>query len=81
MPADVFAHARPRSPKSPRLLLSTLIGILFQSVRFQELNLKHLIKTLLNKVKVGDKVVFTAAQINGAYTVMSIDLPPAVQAR
>ena len=36
---------------------------------------------LLNKVKVGDKVVFTAAQINGAYTVMSIDLPPAVQAR
>ena len=58
-----------------------LIGMLFQSVRFQELNLKHLIKTLLNKVKVGDKVVFTAAQINGAYTVMSIDLPPAVQAR
>ena len=36
---------------------------------------------LLNKVKVGDKVVFTAAQINGAYTVMSIDLPPAAQAR
>ena len=55
--------------------------MLFQSLRFQELNLKHLIKTLLNKVKVGDKVVFTAAQINGAYTVMSIDLPPAVQAR
>lgn len=36
---------------------------------------------LLNKVKVGDKVVFTAAQINGAYTVMSIDLPAAAQAR
>ena len=36
---------------------------------------------LLNKVKVGDKVVFTAAQINGTYTVMSIDLPSAVQAR
>ena len=36
---------------------------------------------LLNKVKVGDKIVFTADQINGAYTVMSIDLPPAVQAR
>ena len=63
------------------MLLSTLIGMLFQSVRFQELNLKHLIKTLLNKVKVGDKVVFTAAQINGTYTVMSIDLPSAVQAR
>ena len=36
---------------------------------------------LLNKVKVGDKIVFTADQINGAYTVMSIDLPPAAQAR
>lgn len=36
---------------------------------------------LLNKVKVGDKVVFTAAQINGTYTVMSIDLPAAAQAR
>ena len=36
---------------------------------------------LLNKVKVGDKVVFTAAQINGAYTVMSIDLPVSAQVR
>ncbi|MEY3461815.1 MAG: hypothetical protein RLZZ03_1468 [Pseudomonadota bacterium] len=36
---------------------------------------------LLNKVKVGDKVVFTAAQINGAYTLMSIDLPAAAQSR
>ena len=36
---------------------------------------------LLNKVKAGDKIVFTADQINGAYTVMSIDLPPAAQAR
>ena len=36
---------------------------------------------LLNKVKAGDKIVFTAAQINGAYTVMSIDLPHAAQAR
>ena len=36
---------------------------------------------LLNKVKVGDKIVFTADQINGAYTVMSIDLPPAAQVR
>jgi Cu(I)/Ag(I) efflux system protein CusF len=36
---------------------------------------------LLNKVKAGDKVVFTAAQINGVYTVMSIDLPAAAQAR
>ena len=29
---------------------------------------------LLNKVKAGDKIIFTADQINGAYTVMSIDL-------
>jgi hypothetical protein len=29
------------------LLLSTLIGLLFQSVRFQEQNLNHLIKTLI----------------------------------
>jgi Cu(I)/Ag(I) efflux system protein CusF len=36
---------------------------------------------LLNKVKAGDKIFFTADQINGAYTVMSIDLPPAAQAR
>jgi Cu/Ag efflux protein CusF len=36
---------------------------------------------LLNKVKVGDKIVFTADQINGAYTVMSIDVPPAAQVR
>ena len=36
---------------------------------------------LLNKVKAGDKIVFTADQINGVYTVMSIDLPPAAQAR
>ena len=36
---------------------------------------------LLNKVKAGDKIVFTADQINGAYTVISIDLPPAAQAR
>lgn len=43
----MLAHARPRSPKSPRLLLSTLIGMLFQSVRFQEQNLNHLIKTLI----------------------------------
>ena len=36
---------------------------------------------LLNKVKAGDKIVFTADQINGAYTVISIDLQPAVQVR
>jgi Cu(I)/Ag(I) efflux system protein CusF len=36
---------------------------------------------LLNKVKAGDKIVFTADHINGVYTVMSIDLPPAAQAR
>jgi Cu/Ag efflux protein CusF len=29
---------------------------------------------LLNKVKVGDKVVFTADKIDGNYTVMSIEL-------
>ena len=28
---------------------------------------------LLNKVKAGDKIVFTADQINGVYTVMSIE--------
>lgn len=31
---------------------------------------------LLGKVKAGDKVRFTATQINGAYTVMSIDPAP-----
>ena len=36
---------------------------------------------LLNKVKAGDKIVFTADQINGVYTVISIDLQPAVQVR
>jgi len=36
---------------------------------------------LLNKVKAGDKIVFTADQINGAYTVISIDLQPAAQVR
>ena len=30
-------------------------------------------KTLLDKVKVGDKVNFTASQVNGDYTVMSIE--------
>ena len=30
-------------------------------------------RSLLNKVKAGDKVIFTADQINGAYTVMSIE--------
>ena len=34
---------------------------------------------LLNKVKVGDKVVFTADQIKGVYTVISIDLQNATQ--
>ena len=38
-------------------------------------------RSLLNKVKAGDKVIFTADQINGAYTVISIELPPAAQAR
>ena len=37
--------------------------------------------TLLNKVKSGDKVVFTADQINGAYTVISIDLQTAAPGR
>jgi Cu/Ag efflux protein CusF len=31
---------------------------------------------LLGKVKVGDKVRFTAAQVNGAYTVMSLEPAP-----
>ncbi len=31
---------------------------------------------LLDKVKAGDKVRFTAAQVNGAYTVMSIEPQP-----
>ena len=31
---------------------------------------------LLSKVKAGDKVRFTATQINGAYTVMSIEPTP-----
>ena len=31
-------------------------------------------KTLLDKVKVGDKVNFTASQVNGDYTVMSIEV-------
>ena len=30
-------------------------------------------KALLDKVKVGDKVNFTASQVNGDYTVMSIE--------
>ncbi len=30
-------------------------------------------KALLDKVKAGDKVSFTADKVNGAYTVMSID--------
>ncbi len=29
---------------------------------------------LLNKVKAGDKIIFTPDQINGAYTLISIDL-------
>ena len=37
--------------------------------------------TLLNKVKSGDKVVFTADQINGAYTGISIDLQTAAPGR
>jgi Cu(I)/Ag(I) efflux system protein CusF len=36
---------------------------------------------LLNKVKVGDKVVFTADQIKGVYTLISIDLQAATQSR
>jgi len=36
---------------------------------------------LLNKVKAGDKVVFTAEQINGVYTLISIELQPANQGR
>jgi len=31
-------------------------------------------KALLDKVKVGDKVNFTASQVNGDYTVMSIEV-------
>ncbi|MBA4264358.1 MAG: hypothetical protein C0453_04690 [Comamonadaceae bacterium] len=31
---------------------------------------------MLGKVKAGDKVRFTAAQVNGAYTVMSIEAVP-----
>ncbi|HEX5737389.1 MAG TPA: copper-binding protein [Hydrogenophaga sp.] len=31
---------------------------------------------LLGKVKVGDKVRFTAAKVNGAYTVMSLEPAP-----
>ncbi|MDP1687973.1 MAG: copper-binding protein [Hydrogenophaga sp.] len=31
---------------------------------------------LLGKVKAGDKVRFTATQVNGAYTVMSIETMP-----
>jgi len=31
---------------------------------------------LLDKVKAGDKVRFTAAQVNGAYTVLSIEPAP-----
>ncbi|MDR7153089.1 Cu/Ag efflux protein CusF [Hydrogenophaga palleronii] len=31
---------------------------------------------LLGKIKVGDKVRFTAAQVNGAYTVMSLEPAP-----
>ena len=36
---------------------------------------------LLSKFKVGDKVVFTADQIKGVYTVISIDLQTATQSR
>jgi Cu/Ag efflux protein CusF len=36
---------------------------------------------LLNKIKAGDKIIFTADQINGVYTVMSIVEPPSAQAR
>jgi Cu(I)/Ag(I) efflux system protein CusF len=36
---------------------------------------------LLNKVKVGDKVVFTADQIKGVYTLITIDLQAATQSR
>jgi Cu(I)/Ag(I) efflux system protein CusF len=31
-------------------------------------------KALLDKVKAGDKVTFTADKVNGAYTVLSIDI-------
>lgn len=31
-------------------------------------------KALLDKVKAGDKVNFTASQVNGDYTVMSIEV-------
>lgn len=31
---------------------------------------------LLGKIKVGDKVRFTATQVNGAYTVMSLEPAP-----
>jgi Cu/Ag efflux protein CusF len=33
-------------------------------------------KALLDKVKTGDKVSFTADKVNGAYTVMSIEPQP-----
>ena len=72
----------------PACLLMTFLAVLVYSLEIKNLDMPPMSMVfevkdpaLLNKVKVGDKIVFTADQINGAYTVMSIDLPPAAQAR
>ena len=82
-PADASADALPMAEAEVRRVDTAAKKISLKHGEIKNLDMPPMTMVfqvsdpaLLEKVKTGDKVRFTATQVNGAYTVMSIEPAP-----